>query len=60
MIGCKAIADGYFVGYNAMTSEIWVFGKGPSATTLKVSNGIIAEGDSVMIEGTVVDMSEGH
>ena len=60
MIGTKAIADGYFVGYNAMTSEIWVIGKGPSATTVKLSDGTITQGGSVTITGSVVDMSEGQ
>jgi outer membrane protein assembly factor BamB len=54
-----AIADGYIVTLDHMDLQIYCFGKGPSATSVTVKNDIIAEGDSVMITGTVTDQSPG-
>jgi len=53
------IADGYIVGLNAYDNQIYCYGKGPSATTVTASPKIIADGNSVMIEGTVTDQSPG-
>jgi hypothetical protein len=53
------LADGYVVGLNYYDNQIYCFGKGPSSTTVTASPKIVADGDSVMIEGTVTDQSPG-
>ena len=54
------IADGYLVGYSAYDNRLYVFGKGPSATTVKVSSEALSKGSSVLITGTVTDQSSGQ
>jgi outer membrane protein assembly factor BamB len=56
----QAIADGYLVAYNAYDNQIYVFGKGPSATTVSAPSAVIAEGSSVLIQGSVTDQSSGQ
>ncbi len=56
----QAIADGYLVSYNAEDNKIYVFGKGPSETTVSVSSEVAAKDSSVLITGTVTDQSEGQ
>jgi outer membrane protein assembly factor BamB len=56
----RAIADGYLVGYNGYDNCVYVFGKGPSATTIKASSEVISKGSSVLITGTVTDQSAGQ
>ena len=56
----RAIADGYLVGYNGYDNRIYCFGKGPSATTVKVSSEALSKGSSVLITGTVTDQSSGQ
>jgi len=54
-----AMADGYVVGLNQYDSQIYCFGKGPSKTTVTAAPAIIAEGDYIMIRGTVTDECAG-
>lgn len=54
-----AFADGYWATYNAFDMSIYVFGKGPSQTSVSVQNDITTFGDSVMIKGNVMDVSAG-
>jgi outer membrane protein assembly factor BamB len=54
-----AFADGYWATYNAFDMSIYVFGKGPSQTTVSIQNDIAIEGNSVMITGNVMDISTG-
>ena len=56
----QAIADGYLLASNAMDNRMYVFGKGPSATTVTAPKIGITLGQSVMIEGTVTDQSTGQ
>jgi hypothetical protein len=49
------MADGYVVGLNFFDNEIYCFGKGPSATTVKAGPEVAAWGSNVMITGTVTD-----
>ena len=56
----QAIADGYLVSYNAEDNRIYVFGKGPSATTITASPQVVTKGSSVLISGTVTDQSVGQ
>jgi hypothetical protein len=59
MMTPAAIAEGYLITPNAYDNQIYCIGKGPSATTVTASPKIIAKGNSVMIEGTVTDLSPG-
>ncbi len=55
-----AIADGYLVTQNQYDNMIYVFGKGPSATTVTAPQVAVANGQSVVISGTVTDQSSGQ
>jgi hypothetical protein len=54
-----AIADGYIVGLNFYDNQIYCFGKGPSQTTVTAAPKITAWGDSILLEGTVLDIAAG-
>jgi hypothetical protein len=57
--GTWPIADGYLVYRNAYDNQIYCVGKGPSATTAQIQNDVISQGNTVLITGTVTDVSEG-
>jgi outer membrane protein assembly factor BamB len=52
------MADGIIVGLNLFDSEIYAFGKGPSATTVSAPQTVPTLGSSVTITGTVTDQTE--
>jgi hypothetical protein len=52
-----AISSGYMFGGCEDDGCLYCFGKGQSATTIRVQNDVIAKGASVLIQGTVMDMS---
>ena len=54
-----AIADGYLVFLNAYDGRVYSVGKGPSATTVSIQNNVLSQGNSVLIQGTVTDISAG-
>ena len=54
-----AIADGYLVGYNSYDAQIYVYGKGPTSTTATITQDVLPFGTSVLIKGTVTDISAG-
>ncbi len=54
-----AIADGYYTFANAYDGQVYCVGKGPSATTVNVQDNVISLGSSVLIQGTVMDISAG-
>ncbi|HLC00718.1 MAG TPA: hypothetical protein VJL33_05320, partial [Candidatus Bathyarchaeia archaeon] len=54
-----ALADGMLVTHNAQDNRIYTFGKGPSAMTVTASPKVSVNGDGVLIEGTVTDISAG-
>jgi hypothetical protein len=54
-----AIADGFYVYYNAYDSQLYCIGKGPSATTVTAPDNANPLGTSVVIKGTVIDISAG-
>jgi hypothetical protein len=54
-----AIADGYMAYYNCYDGQVYTIGKGPSATTIMASPKISYNGDSVLVEGTVIDTASG-
>jgi outer membrane protein assembly factor BamB len=53
------IADGYMVAGNGADNRIYCFGKGQTATTVSASPKVSVHGNSVLIEGTVLDESPG-
>ncbi|TFH24480.1 hypothetical protein E4G67_01935 [Candidatus Bathyarchaeota archaeon] len=54
-----AVADGYAVYLNAYDMTLYSVGKGPSKMTLSMTNDVIQSGSSVMIKGTITDISAG-
>jgi outer membrane protein assembly factor BamB len=54
-----AVADGMIVTGNWYDQQMYVYGKGPSATTITGSPKVSILGDQVLIEGTVTDESPG-
>jgi hypothetical protein len=54
-----AIADGIAVFWNNYDAQVYAIGKGPTQTTTYVQNDVVAFGSSVIIKGTVTDISAG-
>ena len=52
-----AVADGYLTAANSWDGAMYVFGKGKSATTVTASPKTSSKGDTVLIEGAVLDES---
>jgi hypothetical protein len=59
LIVVQAISDGYLVSYNGYDNQMYVFGKGPSATTVTASPKVSVDGTGVLVEGLVTDISPG-
>ncbi len=53
------LADGFFVYYNYYDNSIYCMGKGPSKTTVTAPNLSAVYGQSVVISGSVTDISQG-
>ncbi len=53
------VADGYLSVFNPYDGQIYTYGKGPSDLTVSISDDVITSGSSVMIKGTVTDLSAG-
>ncbi len=54
-----AIADGCIIAGNGYDNRLYVYGKGPSATTVTAPDTSVPLGSSVLIRGTVTDQSPG-
>jgi hypothetical protein len=54
-----AIADGFLTYLNLYDGKIYTIGKGPSATTVTASPKVSMYGDTVLVEGTVIDTVAG-
>jgi len=54
-----ALADGFLVYYNYYDNQLYSVGKGPSKTTVSAPNLAAAPCQSVLITGTVTDISAG-
>ena len=54
-----AIADGYSVFFNSYNSQIYTLGRGPSSTTVEAGPKTSVIGNTVVLEGTVTDISLG-
>jgi len=52
-----AVADGYLTASNSYDGNMYVFGKGQSATTVTATPKTPAQGAQILIEGTVMDQS---
>jgi len=57
--GYPVIGDSIIVMYNTYDQQIYALGMGPSSTTVTVTPEVVAKGQSVLIEGTVMDISPG-
>ena len=55
----NAFADGYIVTASTYDNNIYCIGKGPSAATVTASPEVSQQGNSVLIKGTVTDISPG-
>jgi outer membrane protein assembly factor BamB len=53
------LADGFFVYYNFYDNSVYSIGKGPSEASVTASPEVSVEGSSVLIKGTVKDISAG-
>ncbi|MCW3983345.1 MAG: PQQ-binding-like beta-propeller repeat protein [Candidatus Bathyarchaeota archaeon] len=53
------LADGFFVYYNYYDNSIYCMGKGPSKTTVEAPMAAVTLGSSIVIRGTVTDISPG-
>ncbi len=54
-----ATADGFIACMNGLDNNIYSIGRGPSATTVTAPNTGLSFGSSVVIRGTVMDISAG-
>jgi hypothetical protein len=54
-----ATADGYITALNGYDNQIYAFGKGPTATTVETPLAAITQGQSLVVQGTVNDISAG-
>jgi hypothetical protein len=54
-----AIADGFATWFNGYDNQIYVVGRGPSATTVEAPMTAITLGSSLVIRGTVTDIAAG-
>jgi hypothetical protein len=53
------VADGFFVFLNCYDMQVYCVGKGPSATTVTAPNAGLTFGQSLVISGSVIDISAG-
>jgi hypothetical protein len=53
------VADGYYAYFNGYDSKVYAIGKGPSETSVNIQNNVLTQGNSVLIEGSVIDISAG-
>jgi hypothetical protein len=57
--GQAPVADGVLTTLNSYDSQIYAYGKGPSALTVEAPMADIAQGSGLVIRGTVIDVSAG-
>ncbi|MCW3982584.1 MAG: hypothetical protein NWE96_01150 [Candidatus Bathyarchaeota archaeon] len=53
------IADGYLVAWNSYDCQIYTYGKGPTKMTVDAPKAGLQYGQSVVISGTITDISTG-
>ncbi len=54
---CNAVAEGTLFATNTYDGCSYAFAKGETATTVSVQNDLVAKGETILIKGTVMDMS---
>jgi outer membrane protein assembly factor BamB len=54
-----AVADGVLTYWNNYDHQVYAVGKGPTDTEVSIQNDVITHGDSVLIKGSVMDISAG-
>jgi len=54
-----ALGDGVLTYWNNYDHQVYAVSKGPSTMTAEVTNDVVQSGNSVMIKGTVTDVSPG-
>jgi len=54
-----ALGDGVLTYWNNYDHQVYAVSKGPSSTTVSIADDVVPYGDSVMIKGTVTDISPG-
>lgn len=57
--GCGVIGDSIIATMDTYDQQVWAIGKGPTETTLSAPDNGVPLGSSVMIRGTVKDVSPG-
>ena len=57
--GTLAVAGGYLVSLNEFDNQIYAFGMGPTKTTCQTPLGGVIQGNSLTVQGTVMDISPG-
>jgi hypothetical protein len=58
-LSTQILADGTLVYYNYYDNQLYAVAKGPSQTTVTASPKVSFNGDKVLVEGTVTDISVG-
>ncbi len=58
-LSTSVLADGTLVYYNYYDNSLYAIAKGPSQTTVTASPKVSTNGDKVLVEGTVTDISAG-
>jgi hypothetical protein len=56
---CPVVADGHVILWNSQDAKIYSVGKGPTTTTLTAGPKTSALGTTVVLEGSVMDISAG-
>jgi len=57
--GAPIMGDSVIAMHNTYDQQVYAIGKGPSATTVTASPKVSVHGSSVLVEGTVTDVSPG-
>ncbi len=58
--GSRAIiGDSIIATVDSYDERIYAIGKGPSETTVTINNNVVSQGSSILLEGTVMDISPG-
>jgi outer membrane protein assembly factor BamB len=57
--GNPVIGDSIIAMYNTYDQQIYALGKGPSAMTVSIQDDVVSLGNSVLIKGTITDVSPG-
>ena len=55
----SVVADGFLAYYNYYDNRVYSVGKGPSSTTISASPKVSVYGNSVLVEGSVIDTASG-